>query len=175
MATLIFTDQTDVTTFATDSRVSLREWLAGKWAVLFSHPEDFAPHPSTPSGFITMLADDFAACRVRPVTLGNNARTTPSWLDYAGADNTKIVVAVGDSDGRVVDLGEHTLARKIARLATPFVMVIDANARCRSTITYRTLHTGRARTIRDVLTVVEVLRRGERGIRRHRCDLAVAG
>ena len=155
MATLALR-HTDAHAHGVAGKVRLRNWLNGQWAVLFSNPEDFAPHPSTPEGFITLLADDFAACGVKPIKLGNDD-AAPSWLDYAGADSARVVL--DDDDGPVIDLAERTLAVKIEGLNSPFVIVLDANARCRTTIKYDARRLERARTIQDVLTVVQVLQR----------------
>jgi alkyl hydroperoxide reductase subunit AhpC len=147
--------------YTTTDNTSLREWLCGQWAVLFSHPEHFAPHPSTPSGFITLLADDFSACGVKPIAVASTCDTAASWLDFAGTDRS--VISLNDSSHHstpVVDLPERALARTIARMTTPFVIIIDAIARCRSTIAYRPTASARNRTIEDVLRMVQVLRDG---------------
>jgi len=167
MATLTLSRTTDVTSSGTarTQRVRLREWLGGQWAVLFSNPEDFAPHPTTPEGFITLLADDFAACGAKPISLdeGSGEQSTPSWLDFAGADATTIVLNSDARSGQIVDLAERMLASKLKRLLghlpARFVIVLDEKARCRTTITYSRNSTARNRTIEDVLTVVQVLQR----------------
>jgi alkyl hydroperoxide reductase subunit AhpC len=164
MATLTLSHTTDVTS-AGAQKVRLREWLGGQWAVLFSNPEDFAPHPTTPEGFITLLADDFAACGAKPLSLdeGSGEESTPSWLDFAGADTSNIVLDSDAQTGQIVDLAERTLALKLDRLLchspARFVIVLDEKARCRTTITYNRNSTARNRTIEDVLTVVQVLQR----------------
>jgi len=166
MATLTLSHTTDVPSSSTAStqRTPLREWLGGQWAVLFSNPEDFAPHPTTPEGFITLLADDFAACGAKPISFdaGSGTESTPSWLDFAGTDATKIVLNSDAQAGQIVDLAERTLAMKLDRLLNQlpsrFVIVLDEKARCRTTITYNRSPTARNRTIEDVLTVVQVLR-----------------
>jgi alkyl hydroperoxide reductase subunit AhpC len=158
MATLTLSNTTDaIASGATPTR--LREWLGGKWAVLFSNPEDFAPHPTTPEGFITLLADDFAACGVKPLALGRSNGATVNWLDFAGADTSAVVLDLDSNCGQLVDLAERTLALKISRLNSRFVIVLDEKARCRTTITYDSRRLERHRTIEDVLTVVQVLHR----------------
>jgi alkyl hydroperoxide reductase subunit AhpC len=166
MATLTLSHTTDVTSSSAAGThgVRLREWLGGQWAVLFSNPEDFAPHPTTPEGFITLLADDFAACGAKPISLdeGSGEESTPSWLDFAGADASNIVLSDAQT-GQIVDLAERTLALKLDRLLchspSRFVIVLDEKARCRTTITYNRNSSARNRTIEDVLTVVQVLQR----------------
>lgn len=165
MANLIVTDPT-VNGAAEDTAIrtgtSLRDWLSGQWAVLFSHPEHFAPHPSTPAGFVTVLADDFSACGVKPIAIVNHPDAAASWLDFAGADRAVISLADSDRSASVVDLPERALAQTIARMTTPFVIIIDAIARCRSTITYRPQSGAGRRTVEDVLRMVQILRDGAR-------------
>ena len=161
----------------------LREWLGGRWAVLFSNPEDFAPHPSTPEGFITLLAEDFAACGAQPITLARSDEPAPSWLDFAGADSSRVVLnssatgATPENSGtaRIVDLAERTLATTIRRLSARFVIVLDANARCRTTISYDARRGERVRTIQDILTVVQVLQRRAPEVARKHYDRVAAG
>ena len=174
MATLTLAGTTEVTHSST-GRVRLRDWLGGKWAVLFSNPEDFAPRPSTPAGFITLLADDFAACDVKPISLGRGHESPPSWLDYAGSDSARVVLDRDEEAGHIVDLAERTLAVKIGRLTAPFVIVIDANARCRTTISYDSRRVERARTIQEVLTVVQILQRRLPGGPQKHYDRVAAG
>lgn len=159
MATLIVADNTATSDGRkSGSGNSLRNWLAGQWAVLFSNPEHFAPHPSTPTGFITMLADDFVAAQVKPLTLSRSGEVTASWLDYAGTDSAVIRLEVSRNEP-IVDLAERTLASIVTQLHSPFAIIVDALGRCRSTITYK-YATGRSRTINEVLSMVQVLRGG---------------
>lgn len=159
MATLIINSTAG--TANTRATPGLRDWLAGHWAVLFSNPEHFAPHATTPAGFITLLAQDFATCGVKPIKIGTCAETAASWLDYAGTDRANVIID-RDSDDQIVDLLERTLALTIDRLDKPFVIVLDALGRCRSTMTYQPRHGERRRTIEDMLSVVQVLKAGTR-------------
>jgi alkyl hydroperoxide reductase subunit AhpC len=158
MATLTLSSTTDAAS-SSSTKARLRDWLDGKWAVLFSNPEDFAPHPTTPEGFITLLADDFAACGVKPITLGKGDGTTNSWLDFAGADTTNVVLDGDPEPAAIVDLAQRTLAKTIRRLTSRFVIVLDEKARCRTTINYDARRVAHHRTIEDVLNMVQVLQR----------------
>jgi len=141
------------------SGVRLREWLNGRWGVLYSNPEDFAPHPSTPRGFIACLSGEFEHYEVKPLTLGNHSGAAPeSWLDVA-MDDQSVVVVAGSREHSVIDLAERALARQLARLKDPFVMILDTWGRCRSTLSYRPRRIDRPRTLTDILNVVDGLRR----------------
>jgi alkyl hydroperoxide reductase subunit AhpC len=168
MATLILASQRAVSgDQSVPNLMRLHEWLNGHWGILYSNPEDFAPHPSTPRGFIARLCGEFEQYDVKPITLGNEIGAAPqSWLDVAVDDNSLVIVDANGVDEPVVDLAERALAMRLAKLEGPFVMILDAHGRCRSTISYRPRRIDRPRTLADILNVVEVLRGGARSLAR---------
>lgn len=164
MSTLILASRHGLNADARAHRVlRLREWLDGQWGILYSNPEDFAPHPSTPRGFVSRLAAEFEQCNVKPIVLGNELGAAPeSWLDIAMEDRSLVSVDPDGIDEPVIDLAERALAVKLAAIDGRFVMILDANGRCRSTINYRPRRIDRPRTLTDILTMVEVLQGGGR-------------
>lgn len=148
----------DNAAFAHERVVSLRQWLNGHWAIVMSHPDDFAPHPSTPCGFVNRLADDVLAAGVKPIAFGHSLEPlAPSWLDHAVNDDSVVLL---DHDSEcVVDLAEKALASQLSTLRRPFVLILDDNARSRTTLQYRreSLH-DRPCALRDLLEIVDVLR-----------------
>jgi alkyl hydroperoxide reductase subunit AhpC len=138
--------------------VSLHEWLSGHWGIVLSDPKDFAPHPSTPCGFVNYFADGVLAAGVKPIAFGHSLEPlAPSWLDHAVNDDS--VVLLEQADDRVVDLAERALASQLATLKGPFVLILDNRGRCRLTLQYRAdLQQHRPCTMRDLLEMVEVLR-----------------
>ena len=161
MATLILARNNALPDVIAGQARRLREWLDGSWAVLYSNPEDFAPHPSTPQGFIAHLSGEFAHHNVKPISLASDLGVPPpSWLNHSGEDNSVVIVDADGADAPVIDLAERALSMKLARLDGPFVMILDANGCCRSTITYRPRRINRPRTVADILGVIEVLRGG---------------
>lgn len=137
----------------------LRAWLDGRWGILYSNPEDFAPHPSTPRGFIACMSGEFDQYEVKPITLGDGGASQESWLDVAVDDHSLVIVDPNTRDDRVIDFAERALAMRLARIVDRFVMILDASGRCRSTITYRPRRIDRPRTLADLLDAVAVLRR----------------
>lgn len=145
---------------ATRNAKRLRDWLNGRWGILYSNPEDFAPHPSTPRGFIACMSGEFEQYEVKPITLGSErGAARESWLDVAVDDHSLVIVDPHPRDDRVIDFAERALAMRLARIVEPFVMILDAAGRCRSTITYRPRRIDRPRTLGDLLDAVAVLRR----------------
>lgn len=169
MSTLILASRHALNADARPHRVRrLREWLEGHWGLLYSNPEDFAPHPSTPRGFISRLGGEFEHCNVKPIVLGSDFGTAPpSWLDIAMEDDSLVIVDADGVDEPVIDLAERALAMQLAGIDGRFVMILDANGRCRSTISYRPRRIDRPRTLTDLLNVVEVLQGGARLPRLH--------
>lgn len=51
----------DFTAETTHGSIRFHHWLAGKWAVFFSHPKDFTPVCTTELGEAARLAPAFAA------------------------------------------------------------------------------------------------------------------
>ena len=140
---------------------SLREWLQGHWAVVCSHPDDFAPPRGTPEGFVTCIAEGLRTERVKMIGFDCTLEPPPaSWLDHAVNDDS-IVVLDGEC-ATVVDLAEHALAAKLAALTQPFVVIVDDRGRVRTTLKYR--YGDRSRTLFDIVELVAILRAGENEI-----------
>lgn len=51
------------------SNISLREWLDGRWAVLFSHPDDFVQCDLEFDRWLGLVDEAFARARIRPLAL----------------------------------------------------------------------------------------------------------
>lgn len=136
---------------------SLRDWLQGDWAVVCSHPDDFAPPRGTPEGFVTCIAEGLRAERIKLIAFDRTPEPPPaSWLDHSVNDDSIVVLDRDAAD--VVDLAEHALAAKLAELTQPFVVIVDGRGRVRTTLKYR--HGDRSRTLFDIVELVTVLRDG---------------
>jgi hypothetical protein len=139
---------------------TLRDSLIGHWGILFSDPEHFAPHPSTPRGFFRLVAERLARERVRPLTVAREDRY-PCWIDEVmDADCSLSLTSAATRDSTIVDFAASCLRMKVASLSGPFVLVLDDFGRCRLTLSYQAQRIDRPRTIEDLLAVVDVLRKG---------------
>lgn len=137
--------------------VSLLDWLEGHWAIVMSHPDDFAPPPTTPTGFTNRLADQMLAADVKPIAFGHSLELmTPNWLDHAVNDDA--VVLLDTNGDRIVDLAERALATRLATCTGRFVSILDERGRCRTILHYVESLRTRPRTLRDLMEIVAVLR-----------------
>lgn len=156
MATMtLATTHADAAALAHERLVPLREWLRGHWAAVFSNPEDFAPDPSTPPGFVTCIAHEARLARIKPIAFARSLEPVSNWLDHAVNDDALVVL---NHRNDIIDLAERCLATTLARLRQPFVVILDERGRARMTLNYRS--GDRRRTMLDVVDMVELLRRG---------------
>jgi thioredoxin-dependent peroxiredoxin len=158
MATMILSNKPLATAELAHERVvSLRDWLDGNWAAVFSNPNDFAPSPTTPAGFITCIADAVLTAGIKPIAF-NRSLGLPlsSWLDHAINDDSLVVL---NNDGEdVIDMAEYALALHLDGLHRSFVSLIDERGRVRMTVKYRPLDG--ERSMADVVELVTALRNG---------------
>ena len=158
MATMILSSTPVATAELAHERiVPLSAWLDGNWGAVFSNPNDFAPAPTTPSGYITCIAQAVLAARIKPIAFNRSLDLPPSsWLDHAINDDSLVVL---NNDGEdVIDLAEYTLAAHLDGLRQSFVSLIDERGRVRMTVKYRPLES--ERSMADVIELVTALREG---------------
>jgi alkyl hydroperoxide reductase subunit AhpC len=140
VATLVSVGQRTVDAHETtrDAR-SLRMWLRNDWAILFSHPEDFATGDLESDRWLTILRRSFADHCVRPIALAAaSQQADQSWI--AQVNNDVATVSLNDSFGdwtQPLDPHARGLREAIARMQHRFVMIIDAKLKPRRTYSYQ--------------------------------------
>ena len=99
------------------SSLELRRWLRKSWALVFSHPEDFASYGFEADRWLAHVSDAFAACRIRAVAISRGlTHVYPSWV-------TEIAGRTANIDLRADD-------------AKRFVAIVDGSLRIHRTFTY---------------------------------------
>lgn len=125
---------------------SLREWLAGRWAVLFSHPVDFTQEGLEMDRWIDVLSRSFHDCGVAAVALARaGSKPVPSWLGHLAALDGESVAALEFEAVRDTPAARPADALRahighmshIAHGEPRFAMIIDSTLHCRRTLSYR--------------------------------------
>lgn len=117
----------------------LRASLAPRWAVLFSHPEDFAQEQLESDRWLSVLARSFKARGVLPVAVARpGSDPEQGWLgQLAALDGESVaVLTLDDSSIALAELSESALRAQIARSGPRFALILDSSLRCRRTLSY---------------------------------------
>jgi hypothetical protein len=120
--------------------ISLRARLAGRWAILFSHPGDFAQEQLEMDRWVAVLSRSFGASGVLPVALaGPGSDPGFGWLGRLAPLDTgsAAVLALDTQPGSPADFAAGALRAQIARSGPRLAMIVDASLRCRRTLSYR--------------------------------------
>jgi len=104
-------------------RFLLRKWLRGRWALVFSHPDDFANYGFEADRWVDQVKEAFAADSIAAVAISTR---TPG--DHAGW-----ITAVGGCF-----IGQRTFDSIVSQCSSGrrFVMVLDEALQLRRTFLY---------------------------------------
>ncbi|PZN29425.1 MAG: hypothetical protein DIU71_14495 [Proteobacteria bacterium] len=140
---------------------ALRRWLYGNWALLFSHPDDFAAYGFEEDRWILHVREAFAATGVRPLALASRTtRHSAGWVLQVGGCSTDVEPESLRRYPLARDSHEYALATAVCSAKTRFVMFLDDTLRLRRTYVY-TAHDRLPSPI-DLAGVAERQRLGER-------------
>jgi hypothetical protein len=99
------------------SPFELRRWLRRDWALVFSHPEDFASYGFEADRWLVHVSDAFSACRVRAVAICRVPnKAYQNWLTDIDGCTANIDLQLGS--------------------ARRFVAIVDGSLRTHRTFTY---------------------------------------
>jgi hypothetical protein len=138
MATLLLANPASVT--PAGAPPALRTWLAGDWALLFSHPGDFVSCELESDRWLAVLQKTFAGARIRPLELAMRGGDGRSWIsDLSGADDLALFDPQA-SRAHPYDLKAYALRAQISALGRRrFVMIVDDTLCNRRTFAYSAL------------------------------------
>lgn len=138
---------------------TLRDWLAGQWGLIFSHPEDFQETglELEQDRWLVVLAHEFRAAGVRPLSCQpRSGRADASWVSKLTGDQWFVQL-----EDEVADLAARQLRAEIRAIDSRFVLVIDEQLRRRGLLPYRP--GGRRLSPLDLVASVSALRQRTAG------------
>jgi alkyl hydroperoxide reductase subunit AhpC len=136
VATLVLTDAQQ-----TLSPPSLRTWLGGSWAILFSHPDDFVSYDLELDRWLVITRRAFAERHIQPIALAS-ATLDPahSWVTQVSGDGRAVSLEnPAQQHFGPVDLQTPVLREAIEQTGRRFVMIIDSALRIQRIFTYQEL------------------------------------
>jgi hypothetical protein len=121
-------------------RISLRTWLAGRWAVLFSHPQDFVQEQLEMDRWLSVFNRSLSDHDVAAVGLAraghNTGESRLGRLAALGGEFAAVLALDPPLPGLLANLSAGALRAEIARSGSRFAMIIDPNLRCRRVLSY---------------------------------------
>lgn len=125
---------------AQPSVATLRDWLQGRWALLFSHPDDFASYGFEMDRWIVHVSETFAVARVSALALtGRKARIDNTWVNAIGGSEIAIRSSDAHRTNGTMQARERTLISTVISQTARFVLIVDESLRPRRTYAYSPL------------------------------------
>ncbi|KAJ3289770.1 hypothetical protein HDU79_003818 [Rhizoclosmatium sp. JEL0117] len=154
----------DFTASTTLGPISLHEYTRGKWAILFSHPEDFTPVCTTELGAVARLQSEWDSRGVLVIGLScSSLQDHHTWIkDINETQNCKVTFPIIADPSReiatlynMLDYQDPTNIDKAGMpLTVRSVFILDPQHKIRTIITYPA-STGR--NFNEILRVVDSL------------------
>lgn len=114
--------------------VAVRRWLHGRWALLFSHPDDFASYGFESDRWLVHVREAFAAADIRPLAL--TGRHDAGWVTEVGGCITTLALDEIQRYPVARASREEALRSAAFDAESRFVMTLDASLRLRRMFVY---------------------------------------
>ena len=147
----------DFTAETTEGTIRFHDWLAGNWAILFSHPKDFTPVCTTELGYMAKIQPEFARRGVKVMGLSvDTAESHHRWaVDIAETQGVAPnFPVIADSDQRVARLLDMIHPEVSDIFTVRVVFLIGPDRKVKAMLTYPA-STGR--NFDEILRVVDSL------------------
>jgi alkyl hydroperoxide reductase subunit AhpC len=157
MAVEIGSTAPDFTQDSTEGPIHFHEWIAGKWAILFSHPKDFTPVCTTELGVVANLKGEFEKRNCKVIALSvDDVKSHKGWIgDIEDTQHAKMSYPIlADPDRKVSSLYGMIHPQANDTLTVRSVFFIDPKKKVRAMITYPA-STGR--NFAEILRVLDSL------------------
>lgn len=109
----------------------LRRWLAGRWALLFSDPDDFANYGFEADRWLMYIQNAFDSLRLRPIAAGYDDGS--GWISQIGGR----FIPRYEVGELVPQLRGCTRSKEAQSAAEHFVTILDGSGHARRTLLYR--------------------------------------
>ncbi len=115
---------------------ALRDFMNGRWALLFSHADDFASYGFEADRWLVHVERSFSTAGVVPLALTAGAREPDSWVDRIGGAPVIIRFSDAHRTGGSMCTRERSLVSTVLGQTTRFVLILDESLRPRITYAY---------------------------------------
>lgn len=129
--------------WATDSLgltpTSLRDWLGDRWAILFSHPDDFVSYDLEMDRWLVVTRHAFTERGIQPIALASPVLDPEHcWVTQVSGDNRAVLLEDPTQQhlGGSVDSQALMLREAIDRPGQRFALIIDNTLRIQKVFTY---------------------------------------
>lgn len=137
--------------------IDFYDYIAGSWAVLYSHPSDFTPVCTTELGRTAQLKGEFDKRNVKVLALSvDSVADHLKWVeDINETQNTTVnFPIIADEDKKVAELYDMIHPKALATATVRSVFVIGPDKKIKLTLTYPA-STGR--NFDEILRVIDSL------------------